>query len=211
MRKLIVSASILLAACGAETFSGHENGIDFRCNNTDGFDGYARARIDLDCVECDVQNERNVNDSSIRTAADVTVPLTSPEMQGAGIMIGHGFFSQQYEAGSEAGAFITYPDNTGGTLASFAVRIRTYNTIDGVEVQQEAAQVGADVSGGALERELTRQDLPVSDPAFPHTFVHFTTKKSFDAVEIQLSATGLHGGPVVTRVFALCTDASASY
>jgi hypothetical protein len=212
MRKLILLlTTLLLTACGPEAFTAEEEGITFRCDNTDdNFDGVTYARIDLDCVDCDVQNEHAVNDSYIRTAAAITIPITSPETQGAGIFIGHSFFRGFYDAGNEAGAFIRFPENTGGTLASYAVRIRTFDTsVAGQEIVQEVAQTGADITLG--EKDLARDEIPVSDPALPNTWVHFTTSKPFDAVEIHISATGLHDGPVTTQVHALCRNSSVSY
>jgi hypothetical protein len=193
----LIAAALSLSACDDKGFEDEVGGVPVYCRTMHP----AGTDVDYACVDCEVNNPEAATDDFVRTHATIQV-FTSAETQGASISSSTLFFLPE-PAGSRPGAFITLPENTGGTLASVAIRIRTYQS--GILMQEERGQMGATI--GVLEGTLQREDLPGDDPTLPRTFVYFTASQPFDVMDVHVSAPGLHsGGTTETKVYGLCSD-----
>lgn len=160
--------------------------------------------VDLACVDCEVENAGHASDNDAHSFATVRM-LTAAETQGAAVTaaVPFFFFSAE-ESGQQTGAFVRLPQNGGGTLASYAVRIRTFS--GGVVRQTESAQFGADLNLLG-ESSLKVEEVPGDDASLPSHYLSFVPSYGFDQMEIHLSATGLHdGGHTESKIYGLCSN-----
>lgn len=154
------------------------------------------------CLDCDIVDEAKVADDVARSFASLTIN-DAPPTQGGSIRV-TAQSGVVFPAGQEAGAYITIPDQPGGTqvqlLSSNAIAIKTY--LAGA-LQEETS---------ALAEPRVKLQAVSGDPELPESYVSFTTSKVFDAVELFISNSqttigteGVSQTPPY-KVYELCSD-----
>lgn len=197
--------TLLLCACGGgATGPMQATGADARdysafCDSIAGDDVEVTTSIDPLCVGCTAEDAAAVADDDAYSFALLNLNAGVPT-QGASIRSTAG---RSFAAGSEAGAFLTFPvlpnDTQIGLLQ--VTSVRTY--LGGV--QQETSEVAG----------MHMNGFPGGDD-LPNTFVSFTTTRPFDAVELKLAdnqITAGAGGVQFSwsyKVYELCSNGGVS-
>jgi len=154
------------------------------------------------CLDCSVSEPARVADDEARTFASLSIN-DAPTTQGGSIRVS-AQSGVAYPAGRKAGAYLTIPEQSGGTqlqlASSNAIAIRTY--LAGA-LQEETSAL--------TEPRLQLQSIS-GDPELPESYVYFTTSKLFDAVELFISnsqttvGTGGVSRTPAYKVYELCSD-----
>ena len=205
----VVAAAMtsLVCACGSgggatetlQATSAEARDFSAFCDSITGADVAVTSTIDPACVGCSVEEPAAVADDNAYSFATLTSNAGVPT-QGASI---RSTAQRTFAAGSEAGAFVTFPDRPGGTQVSI-LQLTTVRTFLG----------GAEQENSGLGR-LHMNGFPGGDD-LPNTFVSFTTTKPFDAVQLTLADNqfvvnpdGLHFSWVY-KVYELCSNGGVS-
>lgn len=154
------------------------------------------------CLDCEVSEAAKVADDVARSFASLSIN-DAPTTQGGSIRV-TAQSGVVFPAGRRAGAYLTIPEQPGGTelqlASSNAIAIRTY--LAGA-LQEETSALA--------EPRLQFQAIS-ADPELPESYVYFTTSEMFDAVELFISnsqttiGTGGVSRTPAYKVYELCSD-----
>ena len=198
-----LAAVLCLSAC-SNAESGSETSTKtatLYCATINGNGAQTVSSVDDICTICSVSDADMAADDDARTFASISDPVSEG---GAGASIrSTAPAGAIFPAGSQAGAFLNFPNDFSGANVAHVVTIRTYA---GGALQEEASSSEQFVLGKAAVRTPAAEE-----DGLPHEFVSFTTSKPFDAVEVYADSYGIRwGAPAVYKIHGLCSDGSVT-